>query len=484
MTSSRSSYTAPWPIPAGWIRRSIPTIAPRHVLPGRSSGGERLPRRPGPVLHAAQLALAVELRRRQRRRRDCGPDIAVPVLVVGNLADDACTPSHTRRLFEAIGHPDKEMHEIAGANHYYAGPDQRDTPARSGRHLHGLAAQRRVLTVNALTGPLDGIRVIEVGTLIAGPFAGRLLGDMGAEVIKIEPPGAPDPLRTWGQAELDGHHFFWTVHARNKKAVTLEPARGQGPRALPRPGRALRHHRRELPAGHAGEVGSRLRRSARTQSGHHPGAGVRLRADRAGGAQGRLRLGRRGRQRAAAHERLPRRPSPAAGAVARRQPGRHVRRAGRPRRALPAHGHRRGPDRRRRADRSPVWPSRNPPSPTTTSAAWSAARPAPGWRASRRRTSTRPPTAAGWSSPPTRTPCSAGCAARWASPSWPPTTGSSITSARGRNQDEIDKIIGAWAAERQPADIIATLGAAGVISGPDQHRRRGRHRSAAAGHAA
>jgi formyl-CoA transferase len=72
-----------------------------------------------------------------------------------------------------------------------------------------------------VTGPLDGIRVIEVGTLISGPFAGRLLGDMGAEVVKIEPPGQPDPLRTWGQAELDGHHFFWTVHARNKKAVTL-----------------------------------------------------------------------------------------------------------------------------------------------------------------------------------------------------------------------------------------------------------------------
>jgi formyl-CoA transferase len=70
-------------------------------------------------------------------------------------------------------------------------------------------------------GALDGIRVIEVGTLISGPFAGRLLGDLGAEVIKIEPPDAPDPLRTWGQAELDGHHFFWTVHARNKKAVTL-----------------------------------------------------------------------------------------------------------------------------------------------------------------------------------------------------------------------------------------------------------------------
>ncbi|KUI31034.1 CoA-transferase [Mycobacterium sp. IS-1496] len=71
-------------------------------------------------------------------------------------------------------------------------------------------------------GALDGIRVIEVGTLISGPFAGRLLGDMGAEVLKIEPPGAPDPLRTWGQAELDGHRFFWTVHARNKKAITLD----------------------------------------------------------------------------------------------------------------------------------------------------------------------------------------------------------------------------------------------------------------------
>lgn len=73
-----------------------------------------------------------------------------------------------------------------------------------------------------VTGPLDGIRVLELGTLISGPFAGRLLGDMGAEVIKIELPSSPDPLRTWGQAELDGHHFFWTVHARNKKAATLD----------------------------------------------------------------------------------------------------------------------------------------------------------------------------------------------------------------------------------------------------------------------
>lgn len=77
-------------------------------------------------------------------------------------------------------------------------------------------------------GALDGIRVLELGTLISGPFAGRLLGDMGAEVIKIELPGAPDPLRTWGQAELDGHHFFWTVHARNKKAATLDLRTARG----------------------------------------------------------------------------------------------------------------------------------------------------------------------------------------------------------------------------------------------------------------
>jgi formyl-CoA transferase len=78
------------------------------------------------------------------------------------------------------------------------------------------------------TGALDGIRVLELGTLIAGPFAGRLLGDMGAEVIKVEPPDAPDPLRTWGQAERDGHHFFWTVQARNKKAITLNLRKERG----------------------------------------------------------------------------------------------------------------------------------------------------------------------------------------------------------------------------------------------------------------
>jgi formyl-CoA transferase len=75
---------------------------------------------------------------------------------------------------------------------------------------------------------LTGIRVLELGSIIAGPFCGRLLADHGADVIKIEAPGSPDPLREWGQAEEDGHHFFWTVHARNKRCVTLDMRRPEG----------------------------------------------------------------------------------------------------------------------------------------------------------------------------------------------------------------------------------------------------------------
>ncbi len=66
-------------------------------------------------------------------------------------------------------------------------------------------------------GALKGIRVIEMGQLLAGPFCGQLLGDMGAEVIKIEAPGPGDPMRVWGQG---ADKVNWEVIARNKKAVT------------------------------------------------------------------------------------------------------------------------------------------------------------------------------------------------------------------------------------------------------------------------
>jgi crotonobetainyl-CoA:carnitine CoA-transferase CaiB-like acyl-CoA transferase len=78
-----------------------------------------------------------------------------------------------------------------------------------------------------VAGPLSGIRVVELGQVIAGPFCGQLLGDYGAEVIKIEPPGTGDVLRQWGlrrPAEGDGtgDSLWWSVAARNKRSVTVD----------------------------------------------------------------------------------------------------------------------------------------------------------------------------------------------------------------------------------------------------------------------
>jgi crotonobetainyl-CoA:carnitine CoA-transferase CaiB-like acyl-CoA transferase len=71
------------------------------------------------------------------------------------------------------------------------------------------------------TGPLVGIRVLELGSLLAGPFVGRLLGDFGAEIIKAEPPGVGDPLREWGPDRYKGRSLWWPVQSRNKKLITL-----------------------------------------------------------------------------------------------------------------------------------------------------------------------------------------------------------------------------------------------------------------------
>jgi formyl-CoA transferase len=75
---------------------------------------------------------------------------------------------------------------------------------------------------NVKSGPLAGLRVIELGTLLAGPFCGQLLGDFGAEVIKVEPPGQGDPMRVWGREKANGKSLWWPVVARNKKAITLD----------------------------------------------------------------------------------------------------------------------------------------------------------------------------------------------------------------------------------------------------------------------
>ena len=76
--------------------------------------------------------------------------------------------------------------------------------------------------------PLAGIKVLELGTLIAGPFCGRMLAEFGAEVIKIEAPGDGDPIRKW-RVLKDGTSLWWSVQARNKKSLTLnmKDARGR-----------------------------------------------------------------------------------------------------------------------------------------------------------------------------------------------------------------------------------------------------------------
>jgi formyl-CoA transferase len=70
-------------------------------------------------------------------------------------------------------------------------------------------------------GPLAGLKVLELGQLIAGPFAAKTLADFGAEVVKVEPPGAGDPLRKWRLLK-DGTSVWWQVQSRNKRSLALD----------------------------------------------------------------------------------------------------------------------------------------------------------------------------------------------------------------------------------------------------------------------
>src|SRR4051812_47516552 len=91
-------------------------------------------------------------------------------------------------------------------------------PGREASHASLPAAFRSLVTQ---PGPLGGVRVLELGSFIAGPFAGQLLGDLGADVIKVEPPGTGDPMRQWGVC-VDGRSLWWPAIARNKRSVALD----------------------------------------------------------------------------------------------------------------------------------------------------------------------------------------------------------------------------------------------------------------------
>src|SRR5256885_6850724 len=76
-------------------------------------------------------------------------------------------------------------------------------------------------------GALNGVRVVEMGQLIAGPFCGKTLGEFGADVVKIEAPGAGDPLRNWRLIK-NGTSVWWQVQSRNKRSVALDLRQQEG----------------------------------------------------------------------------------------------------------------------------------------------------------------------------------------------------------------------------------------------------------------
>src|SRR5579884_4003644 len=84
-----------------------------------------------------------------------------------------------------------------------------------------------MLDGGAPAGALRNIRVLEMGSLIAGPFAGRILADLGADVIKVEPPGKGDPLREWGNLS-NGDSLWFAVQARNKRSITIDLRHPEG----------------------------------------------------------------------------------------------------------------------------------------------------------------------------------------------------------------------------------------------------------------
>lgn len=314
-----------------------------------------------------------------------------------------------------------------------------------------------------VTGPLDGIRVIEVGTLISGPFAGRLLGDMGAEVIKVEPPGAPDPLRTWGQAG-------WT--ATTSSGPCTPATRRPSPSTCRKPAAAA------VPR--SGQCSDIIVENFRPGTLEKWGLGYDVLRERNRGII-LVRVSGYGQTG-------PESTKAGYASVAEAASGlRHM------------NGFPGGPPPRLACHLATAWPGCSPrrarwrrctggPSPARTDRRRGADRIVlggagiddPGLRRRRRgpRTVGHP---TGGHRPSN--------IYRSADGSWVVIAANQDTVfrrlcaamgqpelaqderfvnhvARGRNQDELDKIIGDWAAAREPADIIETLSEAGVISGP------------------
>ena len=79
-----------------------------------------------------------------------------------------------------------------------------------------------------MTRPLEGLRVVDAATILAGPFAASILGEFGADVVKVEQPGVGDPMRRLGTAGPDGDTWWWLSDTRNKVSVELDLRTDEG----------------------------------------------------------------------------------------------------------------------------------------------------------------------------------------------------------------------------------------------------------------
>ncbi len=147
---------------------------------------------------------------------------------------------------------------------------------------------------------------IEMGTLLAGPFCGQILGDMGAEVIKVEPPNQGDPMRVWGRQKQGEPSLWWPVVGPQQEGGDARPAPGRRPGAPEGAGAQGRLRAGELPARtpwRSGACGWEELSRDQSQADHDPGIG--LRPDRPLRPAGRLRRHWRGHGRPALRRRRP-----------------------------------------------------------------------------------------------------------------------------------------------------------------------------------
>ena len=247
-TGSSSSSRAAAPSPA----RSRPTTSPTSTTCGRCSSPARRARRAA---------------RPSRRRRPAAHDLRSPRRAPA--ARGRRSPARSRwneelhaLILEAAGSPRLTAAlRAVGPSHAPSAPrsgstsasapcprpaiasssppSPRATPSAPRRRCACTSWRRRTRLLEVTSqrrdddsshGPLTGIRVIEFGQLLAGPYVASLLGDFGADVVKVEAPPDGDPMREWGRHRHNGHTLWWPILSRNKRSVSLNLRTEEGQR--------------------------------------------------------------------------------------------------------------------------------------------------------------------------------------------------------------------------------------------------------------